>query len=233
MKKNLEELKWKIHCYKQKKLLIYGLKNGLIVPYDDELIIKLRNVYYGALPASIILLSNGLTNGYCYDRALLMSQAFLDDDGDVQLLYATIDSLQLNPRFISDRPMYADHCIVERITREGKHLIYDTSAGFVYDKKIYWLMENPRIRKINNKESIKQFIKVDKDRWSEDLDKDKYALPLILPMIEDSLGKSNEMYSFKGIELLQREIEHYKSKINYEKIVEEINQDMKQLRLKK
>ena len=233
MKKNLEELKWKIHCYKQKKLLIYGLKNGLIVPYDDELIKKLRDVYYGALPASIILLSNGLTNGYCYDSALLMSQAFLDDEGDVQLLYATIDSLQLNPRFISDRPMYADHCIVERITREGKHLIYDTSAGFIYDKKIYWLMENPRIRKINNKESIKQFIKVDKDRWSVDLDKDKYALPLILPMIEDSLGKSNEMYSFKGIELLQREIEHYKSKINYEKIVEEINQDMKQLRLKK
>ena len=94
-------------------------------------------------------------------------------------------------------------------------------------------MENPRVRKINNKESIKRFIEVDKDRWSEDLDKDKYALPLILPMIEDSLGKSNEMYSFKGIELLQREIEHYKSKINYEKIVEEINQDMKQLRLKK
>ena len=233
MKKNLEELKWKIHCYKQKKLLIYGLKNGLIVPYDDELIKKLRDVYYGALPASIILLSNGLTNGYCYDSALLMSQAFLDDEGDVQLLYAAIDSLQLNPRFISDRPMYADHCIVERITREGKHLIYDTSTGFIYDKKIYWLMENPRVRKINNKESIKQFIEVDKDRWSEDLDKDKYALPLILPMIENSLGKSNEMYSFEGIELLQREIEHYKSIINYEKIVEEIQCDMKQLRLKK
>ena len=233
MATKIQELKWKLHCYKKKQLLIYGLSNGLITPYDDELIEKLRNVYYGGIPASIILLSDGMTNGKCYDRALLISRAFLDGDDDVQLLYATIDSIKLNPKYISDIPLYADHCICERITKEGKHLIYDTSSGFVYDKKIYWLLENPSVRKINNKVSIKQFIESDEDRWPEDVERDKYAAPLLLPMIEMSYGRPTEMYSFDGMELLQREIEHYKKLIDYDGVVKEIDEDMRRLGLRK
>ena len=36
-------------------------------------------------------------------------------------------------------------------------------------------------------------------------------------MIEKTYGNINEVYSFSGIELLQREIEIYKKKINYDK----------------
>jgi len=229
MATKFQKLKWKLYCCKHKYLLIYGLSNGLITPYDDELVEKLRNVYYGGIPASIILLSNGITNGYCYDRALLMAQAFIEDEDDIQLLYATIDSLKFNPKYLCDN---SEHCTCERITRDGKHLIYDTSTGFIYDKKIYWLIENPKVRKINNKESIKQFIKEDRNRWPEDIARDKYASLLILPMIETYFGQSTEMYSFDGIELLQREIENYKQIIDYTNVVEEIEQDMKRLRLK-
>lgn len=229
----IQKMKWNLHSYKQKVLLIWGLKNGLITPYDDQLIEKLRKVYYGGIPASVILLSDGMTNGHCYDRALLMSRAFLDDEDDVRLLYADIDSLKLNPKFISDSPLYADHCIVERITKDGKHLIYDTSAGFVYDKKLYWLMEHPKVRKINNKESIIKFINEDEEIHPEDVERDKYIAPLVLTMIEKTFGRPNEMYSFLGIELLQREIEHYKQTINYDGVVEEISQDMKRLGIRK
>jgi len=233
MATRIQKMKWDLHSYKQKVLLIWGLKNGLITPYDDQLIEKLRKVYYGGIPASVILLSDGMTNGHCYDRALLMSRAFLDDEDDVQLLYADIDSLKLNPKFISDSPLYADHCIVERITKDGKHLIYDTSAGFVYDKKLYWLMEHPKVRKVNNKESIIKFINEDEDFHPEDVERDKYIAPLVLPMIEKTFGRPNEMYSLLGIELLQREIEHYKNTINYDGVVEEISQDMKRLGIRK
>ena len=88
-----------------------------------------------------------------------MSRAFLDEKGDVQLLYASIDSLRLNPKFIDDtNQLYADHCIVEVTSEKSNHFIIDTSTGFVYDKKIYWLMEHPKIRKINKKDSIIKFI---------------------------------------------------------------------------
>ena len=229
----LQKMKWDLHCKKEKMLLVWGLKNRLITPYDDELIEKLRKVYYGGIPASVILLSNGMTNGYCYDRALLMSRAFLDDEEDVQLVYATVKSLKLNPEFISDDPLYADHCVVERTTKDGRHLIYDTSSGFIYDKRLYWLMENPKVRKVNSKESIKKFIENDEERYTEDVDRDKYAATLILPIIEKRFGKPTEFYSFKGIELLQREIEYYKQNINYTDVVEEMEQDMKRLGLKK
>lgn len=135
MATEMQKLKWDIHQKKHKMLMIYGFQHGLIFPYDEELIKKLRNVYYGGIPASIILLSNGMSNGHCYDRALLMSRAFLNDEDDVNLLYGDIDSLKLNPNFISDSPHYADHCFVERITKDGRHLIYDTSCGFIFDKK--------------------------------------------------------------------------------------------------
>lgn len=233
MATKLQKLKWDIHQKKHKMLMIYGLQHGLIFPYDEELIQKLRNVYYGGIPASIILLSNGMSNGHCYDRALLMSRAFLNDESDVNLLYGDIDSLKLNPNFISDSPHYADHCFVERITKDGRHLIYDTSCGFIFDKKIYWLMENPKLRHTNSKESIRSFIEDDEDRCPEDVERDKYASPLILPMIETTFGRPTEMYSFKGIELLQREIEHFKEQIKYDDVVREIDEDMRRLGLKK
>lgn len=233
MATKLQKMKWDLHKYKEKQLLLWGLKNGYIAPYGDELIEKLRNIYYGGIPASIILLSNGMSNGHCYDRALLMSRAFLDEEDDVQLVYASIDSLRLNPQFISDDPLYADHCILERITKDGQHLIYDTSAGFIYDKRLYWMMEHPKVRKTNSKESIVEFLKIDEFYEPEDIERDKYASPLILPCIEMTYERPTEMYSFLGIELLQREIEHFKQVINYEDVVEEINQDMRRLGLRK
>lgn len=233
MTTKIQNLKWDLHQKKANLLYSWGLKNGKIKTYDEELIQKLRKVYYGGIPASVILLSNGMTNGHCYDRALLMSRAFLDDEGDVKLLYATIDSLKLNPKFISDDPLYAYHCIVERTTKEGKHLIYDTSSGFIYDKNLYWKMENPKVRHVNNKESIKKFLEEDEEHYPEDLERDKYIAPLVLPMIEMTFGKPTEMYSLKGIELLQREIEYYKNTIKYNDVVDEIDKDMKRLGMRK
>ena len=230
----LQEIKWNLHNYKSKQLLLWGLKNGYIAPYDDKFIKKLRNIYDGGIPASILLLSDGMSNGFCYDRALLMSRAFLDNEDDVQLVYATIDSLKLNPQFVDkDDPLYADHCFVERITKDGKHLIYDTSSGLVYDKKLYWLMEHPRIREINKKSSLIEYFKSYEFYYPEDIERDKYASPLILPMIEMTYGRPTEMYSQLGINFLQREIEHFKKVINYDGVCKEIDDDMKRVRLKR
>ena len=63
MSTKIQNLKWKLFKDKEKKLHVYGLENGLIIPYNEELIEKLRNVYYGGMPASVILLSDGMTNG--------------------------------------------------------------------------------------------------------------------------------------------------------------------------
>ena len=228
MSTKLQNMKWELHKNKYKQLLMWGLKNNLIMPYDDSLIEKLRNIYYGGIPASILLLSNGMSRGYCYDRALLMSKAFLDEEEDVQLIYVSIDSLKLNPQIIElNDPLYIDHCIVERVTKEGQHIIYDTTFGLAYDKRLYWLMECPKVRHINDKNFIKQFVKCDECYHLEDMERDKYASPLILPMIEKFYGRPTEIYSYLGIELLQREIEHFKKVINYSDVRQEIDEDIR------
>ncbi len=234
MATRLQKMKWKLHTYKTKQLLIWGLKNGYIAPYDDALIERLRNIYEGGIPASIILLSDTMSNGHCYDRALLLSRAFLEEDDDVQLVYATIDSLRLNPQYTdSDNPLVADHCIVERIAKNGQHIIYDTSSGLIYDKNLYWLMENPKVRHINNKQAIRKFVKSDECYHPENLERDKYVSHLLLPMIELCYGRPTEMYSSLGIELLQREVEHFKKVIDYDAICQEIEEDKKRMGLKK
>ena len=94
-------------------------------------------------------------------------------------------------------------------------------------------MENPKVRKVNDKEAIRNFIQDEEYYHPEDIENDKYAAPLILAIIETTFGRPNEMYSTPSIELLQREIEYYKNRINYDAIVEEIDQDMRRLGLKR
>ncbi len=81
----------------------------------------------------------------------------------------------MNPQYTDedDEPLSFDHCIVERVTKEGNHQIYDTSTGFVYDKNLYWLMEHPKVRKINNKDSIIKFVNSQEYYHPEDIEKDK------------------------------------------------------------
>ena len=88
-------------------------------------------------------------------------------------------------------------------------------------------MEHPKVRKINPKEAIIKFVRECEDYDPEDIERDKYAAPLIIPNIERVYGRPNEMYTHQGIELLQREIDHYKGLIDYDVIDKEIKEDMR------
>ena len=229
----LDSLNWKLYNLKKRMMLVWGLKHNYVRLYDEELIEKLRNIYFGGVPASIILLSDSLCNGYCYDRALLLSKAFLDDEDDVNLLYMSVDSLKLNPllkNMRKDDPLYSDHCVVERTTSNGKKLIYDTSSGFIYDKNYYFFMQNPKIRAINTKDKIKEYVELEKNYHPDNMENDKYLLPMILPMIENVYQNNNEIYSI--VELLQREVDIFKKKINYDEICMEVKNDINKKRVR-
>lgn len=157
-----------------------------------------------------------------------MSQAFLDGDDDVKLIYADIDSLKLNPKEDSNISRSADHCVVERTTNDGRHLIYDTSVGLVYDKRLYWLIERPKVRRVNSKDAIIQFVNGE-GGYHGNLEKDKYVAILTLPFIENAL--EGETYAFPGFEVLQREIEIYKKKIGYDEMVAKRNRHKKEVEM--
>jgi hypothetical protein len=230
--KSLAQKRFELFQEKNKKLLVYGIKNGYIQFYDEELLEKLRNIYFGGLPASIVLLCDGMCNGYCYDRGYLLSQAFVDTDDEIELLYGDINSLKLNPAFFNDGPMYADYCVLYRKTKDGRELIYDTSAGLIYDMDYYLKMENLKIRKKNSKESIKRLMELEAYYHPEDPEEGKYITPMLFPIFELLYGKDTEMYTRLGGNLLKREIELYKQKIDYDSVCKEVEEDMLRLGMK-
>ncbi len=206
-------------------LIIQGYEKGLVHLYDDELIQKLRTIYDGELPASITLLSNFRSNGYCQDRSTLLARAFLDTSDDIKILCITIKSLRLNPKVIAENdPTFQQHYVVERTDSNGKKFIYDTSAGFIYDKDFYWDLEDPEIVSEEEKKEIAERVKREQLEFPEDIETNKEGAFIMLPIIELSFSDPTEKYAVSG--LLQREVQDFKKRIGYSAMSESIEKDM-------
>lgn len=197
-----DDLSWKRFCDFKEQLIIEGAQNGLVKPYDEELIETLRNVFYGGIPASIILLCRDLCNGYCYDRATLLTRGL---SLDYKLVKANINTLRLNPKFIKMRktmPDYAAHRFVEVSDENNIIWVYDTTSGFVMEKSLFYRIEQPEILKVDSKHAV--------DKFCNDLELvsnegSPFAIELILPFIE-KIANNELMYQ----DLLLREIELFK-----------------------
>jgi len=227
MATKLDEIKWELYKKKKSILFSYGISKGLIHSYEKQLIENLRHVYYGGVPASIILLCKSICGGYCYDRALLVTLGFGDDD--FQLVDADIDGINLNPMYIDTScgdEHYGNHCFAERTKKDGTTWVYDTSLGLVIEKNLYYKIERPKITKINSKQATLDYCEY-KDIKNARIENDKYMLPLILPNIEHAANKEIEFYS----QFLREEIKRFKQEIDYDGICREINEDMKRKRL--
>lgn len=223
MVKVLDKVRWKLHILK--KSIVWGpaLYLQLVGRYDKKTIQNWQNVYYGGLPASIVLLSNRLCNGNCYDRALLATLGFEDDDFNI--VHASIDGIKLRPDYVDahgrNNNKIADHCFVERILSNGKTLVYDTSEGLVWDKKLYYFLERPKVRKVNDRHETLNFCEY-QDIKNANIENDKYAALLTLPHIEN-IANEEVLYS----DDLKKEIKRYKKQIDFERLQKEVHEDMK------
>lgn len=221
-----DENKWKLYNKEKNILFHYCIKNGLIRYYDDKLIKNLRHIYYGGLTASILLLHDKLSNGYCYDRGKLITLGFCEDD--FKVVEADINDLRLNPKNIDKYRMgkiddgFSNHCFAERTKSDGTTWVYDTSLGLVFEKNIYYSVEKPTITRIMDKEEVLNFLYYDFQRDSN-IDQDKYALPLILPNLEDNMIPTQKFY----LNQFKEEIEFLKQETNYDSVCKEIEEDMK------
>lgn len=107
--------------------------------------------------------------------------------------------------------------------KDGTVWVYDTTIGFVCEKNLYYKMENPKITKINDKQSVLNYFEY-QDIKNADIEKDKYILPITMPNIEMIASVDDGMYK----DILIYEIELFKEKIRYDDIVREVEEDMKE-----
>ncbi|MEI6054173.1 MAG: hypothetical protein WCQ49_02265 [Candidatus Saccharibacteria bacterium] len=215
-----EKLTLKIRKFRVKAFRIYfnlffnlGLYTRSIKYYEQPLIERLRLLYYGGVPYSIILMIQRLCNGICYDRASMLSLGL----EEFNLVWGSIMGVRYNKSTIENGYQdseHSDHCWVE-----SGGWVYDTSHCIKYRKWLYYLIERPIIRRRRDQDWCKcqpyyQEMIRDSSNCEEGF------LPLIVPLIEPHVKKS--IYGNK----LESEFELFLSRINYSQIHDEVNADM-------
>ena len=204
--------------YKKRRDLIFkfGLKAGLIHAYDVETIDNLRHKYYGGIPLSIMILSHGMCIRKCYDRATMLTYGFNDDE-EYRQVDADIDGIKYHPGTIAHEsgndPHYSNHSFIERKRKDGSWWVYDTTDGLVYYRPLYYLMERPKITKINDKERV-EFFRKELYTVRDDISRDIQTVPLILPQIELLVENSIEMYK----DAIDEEFKTFKEEIGYDEL---------------
>ena len=226
MATKLDKIKWKLYNIRNTIYTVKGTLDDKIQYYDDDLIDKLSHVYFGGIPASVTLLTNELCNGMCYDRAVLLTTGF-DKDDSFRVIRGNVASLALNPLYIDKKKtdsMYAEHCVVERI-ENGIAWIYDTSACVKIERDLYYKMQKFDIRHISSKEETINYFEYRYIK-NADIEKDKYVLPITMPLVEEIVYNSQSFYKERVIKIL----EDFKKEIHYDDIINQINEDMKNKR---
>ena len=112
------------------EVMVNALQEGKILPYEEELISKLRNLTYRGFPLSIILFCKEFCRGECFSMSMNLSRAmehFTLVHGDVNFI--VLDEKDPN------------HSWVEK---DG--FVYDTTDGFRWDKDLYYELFQPVVR---------------------------------------------------------------------------------------
>lgn len=212
-KRSIEEIKW--HLFNEKKHFLFynSISTGAIRMYDDKLLETLREIPYQGVPASITLLTMGLTEGNYSNNALLLSRAFINTDDEISLVYGNINSLSLDPKL---KGVEIEHCFLERKTKEGVELVYDTTTGLIYDKDTYYQLECPKVKRTYDKKTIKEYLRLEDGLFPELTCNSLMSLDN-MPNIDDLDCRKDAIYSVEGMELLEREIRFFKDKMHEEK----------------
>ena len=194
----LDNQRWENYLNQYEMLFELGVQSGRIKMYDNEIISKMRNIQYQGLPLSLILLSPTICQGFCYQSVLLLGKAL--KDSDYKIVTADINMLKLNPYYleqfqgVNDKP-WANHCFLEETKKDGTTWVYDTSSGLIFEKTLYYQMQNPKITTINDKED-----------FTEDFDFKEFGMNITLEDIERIANSTNNAYT----ELLCQEIYYHK-----------------------
>lgn len=206
-----ETLKKEIYLNKLQVLTTKGIKEGKIVPFDDEFYNKMSHVYFNCIPISMHIkyLRPTMGPGKCYDRSLYMFFCFDDSllvRGDIKVLEVKYGKKQAGHGWI-----------------EIGDYVYDPTTLMRYEKEYYY-----QLYKISNvqKTSKEEYNKINNNYYDEvrsvsisDFQpngKKRMDLLVTIPLIK-------EISALSGNEQFKNEVEKYLEEIQYDsqKIYEE------------
>lgn len=139
-----DNIKKNLYFIKTELLFRKGIKDGQIIPFDNEFYSKMSNVFFNCIPISMHIkyLKPTTSPGKCYDRSLFMFFCF----DDALLIRGDVKDLELKYGSYN-----AGHGWIEI-----DNYVYDSSYIMRFDKDLYYKMFSPTNVHKSTKEDYKK-----------------------------------------------------------------------------
>lgn len=146
-----DNLKKKLYFLKSNLLLDEGLRNGNIVPFEDDLYDRLSKVYFNGYPLSIQIkyLKPMVSPGQCEDRSWFIAMGF----DDALWVSGDVKNLELNYGKDSAWHFWVEH----------GDWVYDPTLLYKFKKEVYYRIYAPSNLQYRKPEDYK------KHEWYQDV----------------------------------------------------------------
>mgnify|MGYP003297928216 CR=1 FL=1 len=123
------------------EVMVKALEERKILPYEEELVERLRGLTYRGFPLSIVLFCREFCRGECYSMSMNIYRGM----DKFKLVHGDVNFIVLNDE-------YPNHSWVEK---DG--FVYDTTDGFRWDKDLYYELFQPVVREVYTEETVKDY----------------------------------------------------------------------------
>lgn len=174
----------------QKEVFEKAIEEQKILPYEEELIERLRDINYKGIPVSIIMFSRPMCNKACYSMSMNLTRGM----DHFKLVHGDVNFLE--------KTSYPNHSWVEK---DG--YVYDTTDGFRWDKELYYKLFQPQVCEVYDEVTVNdygdyQFVLSNaNDNLSM---KNKILLIQYIELLEQENPRVNKDYLFKEINLWRK-----------------------------
>lgn len=176
------------------EVMVKALEERKILPYEEELVERLRGLTYRGFPLSIVLFCREFCRGECYSMSMNISRGM----DKFKLVHGDVNFIVLNDE-------YPNHSWVEK---DG--FVYDTTDGFRWDKDLYYELFQPVVREVYTEETVKDYGDYQRVLSHSHDEVDPLQLQLMIQYIE-LLETENPYVNSK---FLQNEINIWREKHN-------------------
>lgn len=192
------------------KLFRESLMNGKIGNFDQSLISRLRQMYYGYYSAIIYLFGFPTTFDNIGSKVELLAHAL--EDKDFQIVHGSTDSSRDIPFFMYGVEHLDSDSWIE--VREGhKIYVYDPFSLLKFEKDIFYQLEHPNVTGVVSKSTVQGHKMYRESEFRTLTDGFNFVLTKSIPEMERCIPK----HPFRDI--LIPEMCRFKKLVNYEKIV--------------
>lgn len=190
-------------------------KNRKISEFDLELLSKLKKTVYGGIPGNIYLYAFPTNFETIGNKLEILAWAYRDKK--YKLVHGNTNSTK-EIMFHEYDSKHLDYNSWMEVKIGLKEYVIDTFSMLMFEKDIYYQLENPQVLKVVTSEDINNHPARCDDDFSE-----AFASYDSLLMLMDTLEYLTNNSPYK--DYLIKELDKLKSKIDYDKMIQEYLQE--------